>query len=180
MLQMAWECSGSTPCYGVPVPSGRASSGLMILRSGLLIAGVASLCFGAALFYLWSEQREQYYDTRAQAESNREFVGAVLLCVPEDASEVRVASNGVTRASWLSYRPDKGRRLGPNARKLSDAEQVSLNAQGPLLTGWWDSRLSKRKSSAQDLLSAGYALFACQQYFGAVSPDGGRVYLWAD
>lgn len=150
------------------------------LRFGLLIAGVASACFGAALFYLWSEQREQYYDSRAQAESNREFVGAVLLCIPEQATEVRVASSGVTRASWLGYRVTSDQRLGPNARVLTDLEKAGLSAQGPILTGWWDPRLSKRRSSAADLTLAGFSLFACQQYFGAVTPDGRRAFLWAD
>jgi hypothetical protein len=152
----------------------------MVLRLGLLIAGVAGLCFGGALFYMWSEQKEQYYDNRSQAESNREFVGSVLLCVPSDATEIRVASSGVTRASWLAYRAGKGARLGPKARELSFDESAALNAQGPLFTGWWDPRLSQRKSGASELSQSGYALFGCEQYFGAVSPDGRRVFLWAD
>ncbi len=180
MLQLVEGCAIARLGMVRSVPSRPASSGLMILRLGLLIAGVASLCFGAALFYLWSEQREQYYDSRAGAETNREFVGAVLLCVPEDASEVRVASSGITRASWIGYQVGQTRRLGANARVLTEAEAGTLNVQGPLLTGWWDSHLSKRRSSAADLTLAGYSLFACEQYFGAVSPDGRRVYLWAD
>lgn len=154
--------------------------GWTILRLGLLIAGVASVCFGAALFYLWSEQREQYYDTRVQAETNREHVGAVLLCVPDDATEIRIATSGMTRASWLGYRIAGKRKLGSNARPLKEDEKRQLSAQGPLLTGWWDPLLSKRKRNAAELASAGYTLFACEQYFGAVSPDGHWAYLWVD